>query len=219
MTNAMKTAWLLLLGLLSCTSAIEGFEQATSGKASAASVAKLQPDQNPAKSGDIPVLQAEVATTKDAESEAESLSSEADFDNQVAEAVKYLTVSPNNKASFDMAAAKAAGASDFTLAVGQVADQLQFGSPKQSQRTTSLPIWGNWCGPGHGGGPTKDRLDEQCKKHDECYDRRGYFSKACDLQLLIDLSKNFFRFGFKAKLVAVAIAAYFKIQILIPFPG
>jgi hypothetical protein len=45
-------------------------------------------------------------------------------------------------------------------------------------------IYGNWCGPGCGSGPTRNDLDACCKAHDECYGRYGYFNCACDRQLL-----------------------------------
>lgn len=47
-----------------------------------------------------------------------------------------------------------------------------------------IPIYGNWCGPGHGGGRTVDNLDACCKVHDKCYGTRGYFSCKCDRALV-----------------------------------
>ena len=51
-----------------------------------------------------------------------------------------------------------------------------------------FPRHGNWCGPGHGGGDTVDALDEACKRHDECYEKRGYFDCECDEQLIDEIS-------------------------------
>ena len=44
----------------------------------------------------------------------------------------------------------------------------------------SIPIYGNWCGPGHGGGPAIDAVDAVCRAHDRCYGSRGYFNCRCD---------------------------------------
>lgn len=48
----------------------------------------------------------------------------------------------------------------------------------------SIPVHGNWCGPGHGGGPPKDALDQACMHHDKCYDDKGYFNCECDGDLV-----------------------------------
>jgi len=51
-----------------------------------------------------------------------------------------------------------------------------------------LPIYGNYCGPGHGDktgcSPAIDRVDASCCKHDVCYDQRGYFDCGCDCDLV-----------------------------------
>jgi hypothetical protein len=44
-------------------------------------------------------------------------------------------------------------------------------------------LYGNWCGPGCGHGKPKDRVDECCKVHDECYRDHGYFYCNCDREL------------------------------------
>jgi len=33
-----------------------------------------------------------------------------------------------------------------------------------------FPIHGNWCGPGHGGGPCVDVIDRACRRHDLAYE-------------------------------------------------
>ena len=47
-----------------------------------------------------------------------------------------------------------------------------------------LPVHGNWCGPGHGGGPATDAVDAVCRTHDQCYGRSGYFDCRCDRDLI-----------------------------------
>lgn len=77
----------------------------------------------------------------------------------------------------------------------------------------ALPcIYGNWCGPGCGGGPVKDDVDGCCKTHDECYDRRGYFCCACDLQLLSCVCPKANIFTAKGR-AAAAICAFFANQV------
>jgi len=55
-----------------------------------------------------------------------------------------------------------------------------------------LPIYGRWCGPGHGGRalndpPPIDAVDEACMMHDLCYDNRGFFDCGCDRELILNM--------------------------------
>ena len=59
-----------------------------------------------------------------------------------------------------------------------------FGLLPTDAEADGFPIHGHYCGPGHGGGEPDDALDEACKRHDECYERRGYSDCECDAQLL-----------------------------------
>ena len=51
-----------------------------------------------------------------------------------------------------------------------------------------LPIYGNWCGPGHprpGETPTPiNDVDRTCQAHDRCYAEHGYLDRGCDEQLI-----------------------------------
>lgn len=49
--------------------------------------------------------------------------------------------------------------------------------------TAGVPIWGNWCDPGRGGGKAKDRLDSLCRTHDLRYGKKGYFACSCNRAL------------------------------------
>ncbi len=75
-----------------------------------------------------------------------------------------------------------------------------------------LPVYGNWCGPGHGGGPAIDAVDGACKTHDECYDRRGYLDCDCDKALTSALDRLIAsrRITGRARRAAVGIRAYFS---------
>src|SRR5690348_11508201 len=57
---------------------------------------------------------------------------------------------------------------------------------KSIQMAAGIPVYGNWCGPGHGGesGPPIDPVDQVCCRHDKCYDQRGYFDCSCNPPLL-----------------------------------
>lgn len=59
----------------------------------------------------------------------------------------------------------------------------------------SIPIHGNWCGPGYGGVVENDpkpvdTLDYGCMKHDLCYSSNGYFNASCDRELLDYISTH-----------------------------
>lgn len=55
----------------------------------------------------------------------------------------------------------------------------------------SLPVHGNWCGPGHGAAalalPAIDPLDDACRRHDACYAQAGYSHCGCDLAFMAEL--------------------------------
>ncbi len=64
----------------------------------------------------------------------------------------------------------------WSFGAGQVAGQV---APK-----IGIPVYGNWCGPGHSGpGAPIDDLDACCMTHDRCYDREGYLDCGCDFAL------------------------------------
>ena len=54
------------------------------------------------------------------------------------------------------------------------------GKPRQ----LSLPVYGNYCGVGHGdptgNTPPIDAVDAACREHDLCYARLGTFDSRCD---------------------------------------
>lgn len=55
----------------------------------------------------------------------------------------------------------------------------------------SVPIHGNWCGPGHGAGPALDLLDAACMRHDLCIVATGGpFNCACDLTFMDELRRG-----------------------------
>lgn len=52
----------------------------------------------------------------------------------------------------------------------------------------SMPVYGNYCGMGHGDPtgetPTIDAVDAVCREHDMCYESLGDFDRRCDLELI-----------------------------------
>ena len=53
-----------------------------------------------------------------------------------------------------------------------------------TERPTSLPFYGNYCGPGHGDPtyktPPVDAVDLACREHNRCYALLGGFNNRCD---------------------------------------
>ena len=99
--------------------------------------------------------------------------------------------------------------------------------------TAQLPIYGNYCGPGHGD-PTGckeaiDEVDAVCCRHDVCYDQLGSHDCRCDLQLLAEIPTAISKEAAKGNAAAVtaglAIEAAFTFkpckcgEFCIPIPG
>ncbi|MDX8047026.1 hypothetical protein SH601_13615 [Gracilibacillus sp. S3-1-1] len=76
----------------------------------------------------------------------------------------------------------------------------------------TLPVWGNWCGPGHGEGSTKDLLDKACMYHDKDYAEHGYFDCKSDALLILRIQIYYDRMGFTEKAMARAVQGYFTAQ-------
>jgi hypothetical protein len=57
-----------------------------------------------------------------------------------------------------------------------------------ASRLLSLPVYGNYCGRGHGdptgNTPPVDAVDAVCREHDLCYARLGDFDGRCDRALV-----------------------------------
>ena len=64
-----------------------------------------------------------------------------------------------------------------------------FGVLGTRAEADGVPVYGNWCGPGHGKGEAVDALDRACMRHDQCYERRGYGDCGCDNQLVKDIDE------------------------------
>lgn len=94
-----------------------------------------------------------------------------------------------------------------------------------------LPIYGNYCGPGHGDPtgqtPPIDAVDAACRSHDQCYDQRGYFNCGCDRNLIASLPAAIAATPTtQGKAGGVAVMAYFNAaacvcstRVCLPFVG
>ncbi|TDM02423.1 hypothetical protein [Macrococcus carouselicus] len=139
---------------------------------------------------------------------------------------QFVTRDDDTGVHFDMDAAIKANASADVLAVGEeinyisqnnknlentIAEQNATSNTSTVQnRSISLPIWGNWCGPGHGGGTPKDKLDSLCKSHDLCYGKKGYFACSCDKNLINGINRYFGSMKIKERIAALAVKTYFS---------
>ena len=61
-------------------------------------------------------------------------------------------------------------------------------SDRISPDDLSMPVYGNYCGFGHGDPtgetPPVDAVDAVCREHDMCYESLGDFEPWCDLELI-----------------------------------
>lgn len=80
----------------------------------------------------------------------------------------------------------------------------------------SLPIWGNYCGPGYSGEdftkPAQDILDEGCRRHDKCYKWGLSLTQNCECNraLVQYIDENKSKMTGKMAKVAWAIRTYFN---------
>ena len=65
------------------------------------------------------------------------------------------------------------------------------GGDRITLQQLSLPVYGNYCGAGHGDRtgrtPPTDAVDAVCREHDRCYRRLGDFDFRCDRALIRDM--------------------------------
>ena len=71
-----------------------------------------------------------------------------------------------------------------------LSEVAKSGSPDRrgTPRQLNLPVYGNYCGLGHGdptgNTPPIDAVDAVCREHDLCYARLGDFDGRCDRALV-----------------------------------
>lgn len=139
----------------------------------------------------------------------------------------YIYYEKDGQLLIDLEKAKEDGLRAEYIEIGSLVNQLskQMDDHENQKNNSSdiqldkisLPIWGNWCGPGHGGGPAVDVLDAGCRAHDKCYAERGYFNCACDRALVNYINANYSKMKLKEKVAASAIKLYFNNTLCNPF--
>ncbi|CCQ74851.1 hypothetical protein [Magnetospira sp. QH-2] len=98
-----------------------------------------------------------------------------------------------------------------------LAGVLLFALPAQavSMGGMTMPMHGNWCGPGHPKNalraslPPIDALDDACRRHDYCYIQQGEMDCGCDIAFMNELRNMRYPFNdqrIKARAMYDAIA-------------
>lgn len=90
----------------------------------------------------------------------------------------------------------------------------KFRAPAQAKE--GIPIYGNWCEPGHGQGEPIDLLDYLCQQHDWCYQEKGYFHCECDRMLIKEIKNNLHQMKPRERIIGLAICTYFRMAPCIP---
>lgn len=137
-----------------------------------------------------------------------------ELNGSIASVSPYMNVDSNGVVSFDTKNAIEDNVSEYVAEIGQDINSFSAemqSDPRGARNIKGIKVWGNWCGPKHSGGKTKGVLDAQCKKHDLCYAKKGYyFACSCDRALIKNVTKNFSKMKKKnEKRAANAILIYF----------
>lgn len=74
-------------------------------------------------------------------------------------------------------------------------------------RRMKMKVYGNWCGPKHGSGCSKNALDLAYKYYYYCYSRHGYFNCKCDVDLVRRIRRLKSR---RLRVIAIPIKAFLK---------
>lgn len=113
---------------------------------------------------------------------------------------------------FNVNQARIARASQDLIMIGQEFNNISMAYTDRKSRL-DIPVWGNYCGPGHSGpGKPIDLLDTACMHHDNCYGKEGYWSCNCDKGLVDEINSNLNHMTGKQKAMAYAVKAYFSAQ-------
>ena len=122
----------------------------------------------------------------------------SELDRKIEITQQYLYYSEDGRLCFDEEAATANDEDLEIILFGQDLEEfaLKYYNYYKAQEmgvapAVSIPVYGNYCGPEYGSGMPIDVLDDQCRKHDECYGGtnalEGYHSCYCDRTLVRDV--------------------------------
>lgn len=132
---------------------------------------------------------------------------------------KYLTVEDEDSdypiINFDKISAEQNNEPQDVIELGLGVQNLSIEYRTSQVQRISLPVWGNYCGPGYG---TKDStlepidtLDQGCKKHDACYKGVGFRKNCrCNKDLVNYISNNLYRMQGRERTYAEIIRTYFN---------
>lgn len=156
------------------------------------------------------LFESDVTTTSEDQSRLKLLLSDVE---------KYIDF--NGDKFFNVENALANNESQDVIAIGEAYNDMlnderqgNIGNINRKKRAiiNGLSHYGNWCGKGNNGKKPIDVLDEQCKKHDKCYESNGQWNSECDKQLVWNIAKNFGainKIGWHARTYAVAAIVLF----------
>lgn len=127
----------------------------------------------------------------------------------------YVTLDTDEIPYFDVEEARKNGESEENIEFGELFNEYSYDmnnvQNNEIQTRVSIPIWGNWCGPGYGHGEPIDLLDEGCKIHDGCYEP-GKKNCGCN-QILIDyIDRNIYRMTGGQRQMAKVVRSYFAFE-------
>lgn len=127
---------------------------------------------------------------------------------------EYVTIGKDNVPYFDIDKAIGNGESEEVIKIGKLFNEFSDDMNKEedntdSLRAASIPIWGNWCGPGYGSGRPIDLLDEGCRQHDNCYVHGGNNCN-CNRRLINYINRNIGRMTGGQRAMARVVKLYFQ---------
>ena len=118
---------------------------------------------------------------------------------------EYLFIDSNEKIVYNREKAVNDSVNSDILKIMDLAYEFACSYNQEVVTRVSIPVYGNYCGPKYGSGIPIDILDEGCKRHDECYKKRGYHKCSCDRELAIYIEKNLHRMSGPQKDAAKAV--------------
>ncbi|MBC2676314.1 GW dipeptide domain-containing protein [Listeria booriae] len=154
----------------------------------------------------------------------DSLEAEKEIEELNERIGEYINRSEEDGTTFDVSKAESDDISAEDIEIGMLINDFNAENnvPMDESNTVKslsrgIKVWGNWCGPKHGGGKPVDKLDAACKEHDLCYGKRTYFACSCDIQLVKNIKRNSSKMKPKEKKAAFAVVLWFQNSLCNPF--
>ena len=127
---------------------------------------------------------------------------------------EYVTIRKDDIPYFDVDKAIKNGENKEVIEIGESFNKFSNDMNREEDsvatlRAATIPIWGNWCGPGYGSGQPIDLLDEGCRQHDNCYVHGGNNCN-CNKRLINYINRNIGRMTGGQSIMARAVKLYFQ---------